>query len=207
MNSEEFVRHLGEVRVSAILRTDRPDAVEPAMAAAVRAGFTIVEFTLTTPDVYHWISEFAADDRLTVGAGTVLTPAEADRAVEAGARFLVSPVVDEAVIATATKLDVAMMPGCHTPTEMLRAQRAGAPLQKLFPAPADVPAYVRSCLGPLPSLRIVPTNGVDAANVRATLDAGAFAVGFVAPLFDAAAIARGDFDEIEKRGRRLLAAV
>src|SRR5437879_1636474 len=80
----------------------------------------------------------------------------------------------------------AVVPGCHTPTGVLAAHRAGAPLQKLFPAPGIGPAYVRACLGPLPFLKIVPTHNVDAANARAWLEAGAHAVGFTQSLFDAA---------------------
>ena len=128
-------------------------------------------------------------------------------AVEQGARFLVSPVVDEAVIEEAVRLGVAMMPGTHTPTEMLRAHRAGAQLQKLFPAPGLGPAYVQACLGPLPFLKIVPTNGADATNAAAWLAAGAHAMGFVAPLFDAAEVRAGQVDRIEARARALLSAV
>jgi 2-dehydro-3-deoxyphosphogluconate aldolase/(4S)-4-hydroxy-2-oxoglutarate aldolase len=90
---------------------------------------------------------------------------------------------------------------------MLRAWRAGAALQKVFPAPSGGPAFVRACLGPMPFLRLVPTSGVDAANAREWLAAGAWAVGFVAPLFDAAALAAGHFDAIERRARDLLSAL
>jgi len=207
MRPQDFVDYLGQVRASAILRTDIAAAARPAMDAAVRAGFRVVEFTLTTPDAFDLIAEYSRNEDLVVGAGTVLTPEEARQAVKAGARFLVSPVVDEAVIEAALSLEVAAMPGCHTPTEMLRAYRAGAPLQKLFPAPGNGPAYVRSCLGPLPFLRLVPTNGVDADNADAFFAAGAYAVGFVAPLFDGPALAEGRFDDVERRGRRLLKAV
>jgi Entner-Doudoroff aldolase len=142
-----------------------------------------------------------------VGAGTVLTAQDAEDAVAHGARFLVSPVVDEEVIEAARRLGVAAIPGCATPTEMLRAWRAGAPLQKLFPAPGPGPAWVKATLAPLPFLRIVPTNGVTAENARAWLDAGAFALGFVAPLFDPADLAARRFDRIEERARFLLVAV
>ena len=100
-----------------------------------------------------------------------------------------------------------MMPGTHTPTEMLRAHRAGAQLQKLFPVPANGPKFVRACLGPMPFLRIVPTNGVHKNNAAGYFKAGAFAVGFVASLFDATALEEGDFDRIEERARELLAIV
>ena len=98
-------------------------------------------------------------------------------------------------------------PGTHTPAEMLRANRAGAPLQKPFPAPGIGAPYVKACMGPMPFLRIVPTSGVDAANAAAYFAAGAFAIGFVAPLFDADEIAAGRFDLIEQRARTLLEAV
>ena len=100
-----------------------------------------------------------------------------------------------------------MMPGTHTPTEMLRAHRAGASLQKLFPAPGIGPTYVKACLGPMPFLRIVPTSGVDESNAAAYLQAGAFAVGFVTSLFDPEDLAAGRFDRVEQRARSLLAAV
>ena len=126
--------------------------------------------------------------------------------LESGAGFLVSPVVDEAVISAARELGVAVMPGTHTPTEMLRAHRAGAQLCKLFPAPAGGPVWVRSVLGPMPYLKIVPTNGVDEHNAADWLAAGAFATGFVATLFAARDIEAGRWDAIESRARRCLAA-
>lgn len=207
MRPDDFVARLGEERASAILRTDDRQVAAQAMAAAVRGGFRVIEFTLTVPGVYELIAEFAGDERLVVGAGTVLEVDQARRAVEAGARFLVSPVVDETVIAAAGALGVAMMPGTHTPTEMLRAHRAGAQLVKLFPAPAGGPAWLRSVLGPLPFLKVVPTNGVDADNAADWLAAGAWAAGFVAPLFVADELARGDWAAVERRAGELLAAV
>ena len=177
------------------------------MEAAVHGGFRIVEFTLTTPGALGLIEEFAGRDGPVVGAGTVLSAEQAKAAFDRGASFLVSPVVDEKVIEAAGALGVAVMPGTHTPTEMLRAHRAGAPLQKLFPAPGVGAAYVKACLGPMPFLRIVPTAGVDQSNAAAYRAAGAFAVGFVAPLFDPQEIAAGRFAGIQERARSLLRAV
>ena len=207
MNPERFVALLGEARASAILRCPAREAARSAMEAAVRGGFRIVEFTMTIPGALDLVEEFARRQDLIVGAGTVLTPDEARAAVGRGARFLVSPVIDPEVIVAALSLGVAVIPGCHTPTEMLAAHRAGAPLQKLFPAPGIGPAYVSACLGPLPFLKIVPTHGIDASNARAWLDAGSHAVGFTQSLFDAGEIEAGRFDRIEERARALLAAV
>lgn len=206
MKADDFIEFFHAERGSAILRTSIATAVEPAMEAAVRAGFRICEFTMNTPDALQHIKAFSARDGLVIGAGTVLTVDDARQAVDAGAKFLVSPVTDEAVIEEALRLGVAVMPGTHTPTEMLRAHRAGAHLQKLFPTAGTGPGFVKACRGPLPFLRIVPTSGVHENNVAAYLKAGAFAVGFVAPLFDPNDMAAGAFDRIEERGRRLLAA-
>jgi len=207
MDPQTFVRLLGEVRATAILRTDVEEHAAPAMEAAVRGGFRVCEFTMTVPGVLERIAEFSRRDGLVVGAGTVLTVEDARAAVAHGASFLVSPVVDEEVIEEAHRLGVAAMPGTHTPTELMRAHRAGAPLQKLFPAPGLGPAFVAACLGPMPFLRIVPTNGVTEENAPAWLAAGAHALGFVAPLFAPVEVAEGRFDLVEARARRLLAAI
>lgn len=207
MKPASFVELLGRERASAILRTAHGEAAGPAMEAAVRGGFRVVEFTLNTPGALDLIERFARNVELTVGAGTVLTVDDARAAVERGARFLVSPVVDADVIREAEALGVAMIPGTHTPTEMLLAHKLGAPLQKLFPAPGDGPGFVRACLGPLPFLRIVPTSGVDEGNAAAFLAAGAHAVGFVGPLFDPDDLQAGRFDRVERRARALLASV
>ncbi len=206
MIPDAFIEILWEVRTTAILRASDGDVARAAMQAAVDGGFKIIEFTLTTPNVLDLIHDFSRQEDLIVGAGTVLTPKMADAAVAAGARFLVSPVVDEAVIRRAAELGVAVMPGVHTPTEMTRAHRAGAPLQKLFPAPAGGPAFVRACRGPLPFLRIVPTNGVDERNVGEWLSAGVWACGFVASLFAPQDMAGGNYEAIQRRAQRIRTA-
>ncbi len=206
MGPNDFLAAFADRRASAIIRTSSEASARSAMEAAVRGGFAICEFTLTTPGALALIAEFAAKPGIIVGAGTVLTAIEARDAVNAGARFLVSPVVDAAVIAEARNLNVAVMPGCATPTEMLTAHRAGAQLQKLFPAPSG-PAWVAQTLGPMPFLRIVPTSGVTLENASAYLAAGSFAVGFVNSLFDPTDIAAGRFDAVEARAKAMLKAV
>lgn len=207
MSLEDFVDRLGEERATAIVRWHEQEGAAAAMEAAVRGGFRIVEFTMTTPGALELVREYSQREALIVGAGTVLTVQEAESAVEAGARFLVSPVVDEAVVEVAGSLGVVAIPGAHTPTEMLRAHDAGAPLIKLFPAPAGGPTWLRALLGPLPFLRVVPTNGVSGANADDWLDAGAFAVGFATALFDPNLLARGEFDAIEEAARDIVGRV
>ena len=206
MRPEEFCEFLHQEQASAILRTPHGDRAVPAMRAAARAGFKVLEFTMTIPNALGAIETLAGEVDGVVGAGTVLTVEQARDAVSAGARFLVSPVCDPAIIDVAQELGVACIPGCFTPTEMLTAHRAGAPLVKLFPIPGTGPSFVRAVLGPLPDLRIVPTSGVTGENVADYLAAGAFAVGFVTPLFHSSDIEREDYDKIEDRGRTLLDA-
>ena len=207
MTPEHFVEYFGRVKASAILRTNDQEKAALAMQAAIRGGFKVIEFTLTIPGVFDLVQDFSNREGLVVGTGTVMDVAQAQQSVDAGARFLVSPVVDEDVIWAANELGVASMPGTHTPTEMLCAHRAGAQLCKLFPSPHGGPDWVRAVLGPMPFLKIVPTNGVDHHNAGDWIAAGAYAAGFVAPLFVPADIAAGHWDAIEERARQCLAAI
>ncbi|MCX4242985.1 bifunctional 4-hydroxy-2-oxoglutarate aldolase/2-dehydro-3-deoxy-phosphogluconate aldolase [Paraliomyxa miuraensis] len=213
---DEFLATLWDHRITAILRTTDQQLASDAMDAAIAGGMRIVELTLTTPGALEIVAALSTReglppsrglDRLVVGAGTVLRPQQARDAVAAGARFLVSPIMDPEIIALAGELGVPILPGVHTPTEMVAAHRAGAPLLKLFPGPAGGPAYLRSALAPLPFLRVVPTNGVDLDNAAAWLRAGAFAVGMTTGLFEPAALAARDLAAIERRAAALLAAV
>jgi len=203
----DFIAAFKQERASAILRTNDAATARNAMNAVIEGGFTICEFTLTIPNAFSLIREFSQRPGLLIGAGTVLSPQEAHEAVSAGACFLVSPVVDEEVIDAANRLGVAVMPGCSTPTEMLKAHRAGAQLQKLFPAPGPGPIWVSQTLGPMPFLKIVPTGGVTLDNFAGYLQAGAFAVGFVNSLFDPADLAAGNFAAVSARAQTMRKAV
>ena len=207
MKPEAFVERLGREKASAILRTNDQEKAALAMEAAIRGGITILEFTLTVPGALELVQDFSKREGLVVGTGTVMDTQEVRDSVDAGARFVVAPVVDEVVIEAAPDLGVATMPGTHTPTEMLRAHRAGASLCKLFPAPAGGPVWAKSVLGPMPYLKIVPTNGVDEHNAAEWLKAGCFAVGFVNTLFVPEDIAEGRWDELEARAGRCIQAV
>lgn len=174
------------------------------MKAAVDGGIRLVEFTLTTPGAIELITEFAADDRLTVGAGTVMSTDQASEAVNAGARFLVSPIADRELIAQADALDVACIPGAFTPTEMEQAWRWGADFVKLFPEPAGGVDFVRAVRGPLPHLRIFPTAGATPDNFTEYLDAGCAGVGFVRSLFAPEDLASRNFAAIRDRAAMIV---
>jgi 2-dehydro-3-deoxyphosphogluconate aldolase / (4S)-4-hydroxy-2-oxoglutarate aldolase len=198
---------LARHRVSAIVRAPDREKAERAMEAAVQGGFRIVEFTLTTPGALDLVRAFSKRPGLVVGAGTVLELRMAREAVAAGAEFLVSPVTEPEIIREAQTLDVVSIPGTYTPTEMLLAHRAGAEVLKVFPAPADLPAFVTQIRGPFPEFRLYPTAGVTPENIEAVLKAGAFGAGFVASLFTPADMASENYAGIEARARGIVEKV
>jgi 2-dehydro-3-deoxyphosphogluconate aldolase/(4S)-4-hydroxy-2-oxoglutarate aldolase len=191
-----------DVRVVAILR-GLPQARTVAVAAALgAAGVRAIEVTIDSPGALEAIAEIAALDGVTAGAGTVLTITEAERALAAGAEFLIAPVVDVELIAWAAARGVPMMPGAFTPTEAATAWNAGAAAVKLFPAGALGPAYVRAVRAPLPGIPLIPTGGVRVEDVVPYLEAGAVAVALGSEL-----AAGGDPDEAGRRARTILASI
>lgn len=203
MNRQAITETMQARRVSAILRTNDAEVAARAMDAAVAGGFRLVEFTLTTPGALDLIGTFSKREDLLVGAGTVLTTDEAEAAVRAGARFLVSPIVDPEVIRAAAAMNVVSVPGASTATEIVTAHRAGADIVKIFPAPADLPAFVTQIRGPLPGIKLFPTAGVTPDNFLAVLRAGAFGVGFVASLFAPGDMKAKAYDTIRERAEAI----
>jgi Entner-Doudoroff aldolase len=179
------------------------------MQAAIDGGFKICEFTLTTPDCLEHLSNFRAkyDGKVMIGCGTILTTDDAERAMDAGSEFIITPVMLPDVIEWCRDRNIVCAPGCQTPTELVMAYRHGAPLQKLFPGVAGGPAWVKAVSSALPFLAINPTSGVDLDNAGEYLKNGAASVGLVAPLFDQAAIAAGDFDKIAQNAAKVMSNV
>lgn len=150
----------------------------PIAGIFLAEGVPVFEVTLNSPDALDLIRTLrAAYSNLYVGVGTVLRPAQAEQALEAGAQFLVSPHIDSRLAEAAYRAGVTWIPGALTPTEILQAREAGAVLIKLFPAAAVGPAYVRHLRGPLPDVELVPTGGISAENAADFISAGAVAVG------------------------------
>lgn len=208
-NFEAVLDKFAQIRACAVLRTATSEACPKAMQAAIDGGFKIVEFTLTTPDCLQHLSDFRAkyDGDVMVGCGTILTTQDAANAMEAGSEFIITPVMLPDVIEWCKERNIVCVPGCQTPTEMVQAYRHGAPLQKLFPGVAGGPMWVKAVSSALPFLSINPTSGVDLDNAGDFLRNGAASVGLVAPLFDPAAIAAGDYDTIAKNAAKVMANV
>ncbi|WP_406064523.1 bifunctional 4-hydroxy-2-oxoglutarate aldolase/2-dehydro-3-deoxy-phosphogluconate aldolase [Streptomyces sp. NBC_01077] len=179
-----FRAALASAPVIAILRSTSATRFAEVTDTLLASGIRAAEFTLTTPGVLDALREYAADapPGLALGAGTVTTPAEAQAAVAAGATYLITPTTSTEVIAEAARLDVPVLPGAYTPTEILTAWRAGATMVKLFPAATGGPAYLRAVRAPLPHIPLVPTGGIGAGDAPAYLAAGAAALGIGSPL-------------------------
>jgi 2-dehydro-3-deoxyphosphogluconate aldolase/(4S)-4-hydroxy-2-oxoglutarate aldolase len=174
----EVVARIAARRVVAILRVaDGAEAVRTG-GALIAAGVDVVEVPLGVPGALEAITALGArhPDAL-VGAGTVMDADDAAHALDAGARFLLSPVLRPEVVRAAHARGSAAVPGAFTPTEVDACMRAGADLVKLFPADRLTPADLRTLLAALPGARLLPSGGIDAANAAAWLEAGATALG------------------------------
>jgi 2-dehydro-3-deoxyphosphogluconate aldolase/(4S)-4-hydroxy-2-oxoglutarate aldolase len=171
--------------------------------AAMRGGLRLIELTLTTPGALDAIAALADNPDCVVGAGTVLTAAEARDVAAAGGRFAMSPAFDPAVIDAAHESGLLAVPGAGSATEILNAHRAGADMVKVFPSGAlGGPEFLRKIRGPLPQIPLVPTSGPTAENLGDYFDAGAVAVGVGAAVFaDPSPI------EVEAAARRVRAAM
>ncbi|GAA1318619.1 bifunctional 4-hydroxy-2-oxoglutarate aldolase/2-dehydro-3-deoxy-phosphogluconate aldolase [Pseudonocardia xinjiangensis] len=196
-------------RVVAILRAGDSARAEAVVDVLVDGGIRCIELTMTTPGALDVVERLAARvaDVVDLGVGTVLTAAEVDRAVDAGACFVVSPSVVPAVIGAAARHGIASYPGALTPTEIHGAWSLGASAVKLFPAGSFGPGYLAALRAPLPHIPIVPTGGIGAGEAAAWLDAGAAALGMGGPLIGDAMTATGDLGALAERVRAVCAAV
>jgi 2-dehydro-3-deoxyphosphogluconate aldolase / (4S)-4-hydroxy-2-oxoglutarate aldolase len=199
--SAATLAELGRAAVVAIVRTPGPEGVADACRAVAAAGLPCLEITLTVPGALGLIGELA--DELVIGAGTVLDEDQCRRAIEAGARFVISPGFAPDVVAYARAHDVVAIPGALTPTEVMRCVDAGADVVKLFPARVATPGYLADLAAPLPDVRLMPTGGIDADSARGYLVAGAFAVGIGSALVSPRAVRDRDLASITDVATRL----
>ena len=189
-----------------VVRAPSAALAERAVHAVFEGGVRVFEITLTVPDALPLISKLARQftGRALIGAGTVLSAAQAGACIDAGARFVVSPGFDAATVSLALARDVAVMPGALTPTEVIAAWQSGAPMVKIFPCSALGGAkYLRALRGPLPDVKLMPTGGVNAATAAEYLAAGASALGIGSELVDVAALKAGRDSELSERAREL----
>lgn len=194
--------------VIAVLRAPTAEAAIRASDALVAGGITGIEITYSTPDAAAVIREVRRrhSDGVYLGAGTVLEAAQAVKAVEAGAQFLVSPGTEPVLAAAMLDTGATVLSGALTPSEVMTVLGLGVPVVKLFPASLGGPAYLKALRGPFPQVSFVPTGGVNSDNLAEWLAAGAVAVGAGGELCPASALAAGDWDTITATARQFAAA-
>ncbi|WP_228033806.1 bifunctional 4-hydroxy-2-oxoglutarate aldolase/2-dehydro-3-deoxy-phosphogluconate aldolase [Streptomyces spongiae] len=197
--SSGFAAVLAGARIMPVLTVPDPATAAPLAEALAAGGARCAEVTLRTPGAEQALRTMAAHGGLIVGAGTVLTGEQVERAVAAGARFVVSPGLDEEVLAACREARVPAVPGIATATELMRALRAGLDTVKLFPAEAiGGPRTLRALAGPFPGARFVPTGGIDASRMDAYLaDPAVVGVGG-SWMATTAHLERGDYTEIRR---------
>jgi 2-dehydro-3-deoxyphosphogluconate aldolase/(4S)-4-hydroxy-2-oxoglutarate aldolase len=199
-------RLLAETPIVAVLRASDPRDYDAVVDVLIQNGVTSIELTLSTPGTLDHLPSLLArvGDSADIGVGTVTTSGEARRAIDGGARYLVTPIVRLDVIATAVAAGVAVYPGGLTPTELFSAWEAGASAVKIFPAETVGPQYGAHLRGPFPELDFIPSGGIAFGDIGAWLAAGATAVSLGGPLIGDA-LRGGSHDALAARAREAVA--
>ncbi|WP_329343505.1 bifunctional 4-hydroxy-2-oxoglutarate aldolase/2-dehydro-3-deoxy-phosphogluconate aldolase [Streptomyces sp. NBC_01352] len=199
MSGTDLASVLSGARIMPVLTVPSAAIAGPLADALATGGARCAEVTFRTTDAEQALKAMAAHGGLTVGAGTVLTPEQADRAVAAGARFIVSPGYDADVVARCRALDVPVVPGIATATELMRALRAGLDTVKLFPAePLGGTAALRALAAPFPQARFVPTGGIGPEEMPGYLAHPAVLAVGGSWMATAGHLERGDYDGIRR---------
>lgn len=177
-----------------IIRNLSIEDIKYAMEVFAEAGFTNVEVTLNTKNATEAIAYMAQQyaGKINIGAGTVCTLNDLEMAVDAGAQFIVSPIIKKEVIVKSVAMGIPIFPGAFTPTEIYEAWELGAPMVKVYPAGSLGPEYITSVLSPLNAIKLLPTGGVNVSNAKAFMKAGAYGLGVGGELFNKKIIASRD---------------
>ncbi len=204
----EIISRLIQPGIIAVVRAPSADLVGPLSEALVEGGVIAIEITLSTPDALRAIREAAATlgARALVGVGTVLKPHDCAAALEAGAQFIVTPILRPELVPLAHQANRPIMLGAYTPTEVQLAHESGADFVKLFPADTLGPGYLKSLLAPLPHLKLVPTGGVELNNARDFIKAGAAALGVGSSLVSRQILLNRDWKELTRLARSFVQA-
>jgi 2-dehydro-3-deoxyphosphogluconate aldolase/(4S)-4-hydroxy-2-oxoglutarate aldolase len=199
-----------QIGIVPVVRASSSDEARTAAECMCKGGIPIVEITMTVPgaiDVIHELAKHAASELL-VGAGTLLNAETAQRCLDAGAQFLVSPGFKAETVALAVRTRTLIMAGALTPTEVITAWEAGADFVKIFPCGQVGGAkYIKALKGPFPGIPLVPTGGVNLSTAAEFLEAGAEALGIGAELVHPHALKSGNRNAIVESARKFLAIV
>lgn len=208
VDNAQLEERLRVTRLVAILRGTDVDATVAAARTLIDAGVLTLEIALTLPDAEEAIAQVVKDapESALIGAGTVLSAADVERAAAAGAQFMVTPTLS-ASVGYAIAQGIGVLPGVYTPTEIQRGHDLGSAAVKLFPASALGPGFIRAVRDPFPGARIIPVGGVSVDTVGEYLAAGAFGIGVGGPLVGDAATPGGDLAALASRAGAFVRAV
>ncbi len=191
-----------------IVRGIHKDKINRLAETVISAGLNHIEITMNTDGAAPMIKELirAGEGLLSVGAGTVLSLEDMHAALDAGAGFIVSPVIVEEVMAYCVKNSIPVFPGAMTPQDIYRAWQLGATMVKLFPAKSLGPVYIREIKGPLDKVPLLACGGVSPANIGEFFDAGCEAIAFGGSIFKREWMERGDWDSVGRALQELIGA-
>ena len=210
MTKEESSKRITEIGIVPVVRASSAKQAMQAAEAVCAGGIPIVEVTMTVPGAIEVIAELAktAGKEMLIGAGTVLDAATAQRCLDAGAEFLVSPGYDAETVQLAKRLGKLIMAGALTPTEVITAWKAGSDFVKIFPCGTVGGAkYIKALKGPFPQVPMVPTGGVNLNTAADFIQAGSAALGIGGELVSAAALKSGNMKEITDAAKQYVAIV
>jgi 2-dehydro-3-deoxyphosphogluconate aldolase/(4S)-4-hydroxy-2-oxoglutarate aldolase len=190
-------------------RVNAPELAQFAAETVFAAGIPVIEITLTVPLALRVVNDLAKRyPDVAVGVGTILDEESANRAIDAGARFLTSPGFVPEVVAFANKADIVVFPGAITPTEVIAAWKAGSDFVKIFPtAPVGGAQYIRALKVPLPQIPLIVTGGVNQLTALDYIVAGATAIGVGGELLPIEALTFRQENRIHELARRFIAMV
>ncbi|GIO43376.1 bifunctional 4-hydroxy-2-oxoglutarate aldolase/2-dehydro-3-deoxy-phosphogluconate aldolase [Paenibacillus apis] len=209
MTKQEQLDKLMNSGIVAVVRRPPSDKVQLITDALVAGGVEALEITVDSEGVFELIPLLKEKygGQVLVGAGTVMNASVAEKALQAGADFIFSPILDEATIKITNRYGRISIPGVMTPTEIAKGYEWGADVLKIFPGATLGASYIKEVSAPLAGIPMMPTGGVTLDNVAEFIHAGAVAVGLGSSLLNKAAIAEERYDDITELARRFKAAI
>ena len=208
MKNEFKADKFDEMPVIGILRNVPLPDIEAILPFYIKAGFTNLEVTMNSNGAEETIRHLSENyPSLNIGAGTVCDKNDLKRAVNAGASFIVTPVVDEKVIKKCVKWGIPIFPGAFSPLEIYSASKYGATGVKVFPANHLGPSYIKDVLAPFQHLKLYPTGGVNLENISAYFKAGAKGLGMGGTLFLASLLETKDYENLGLHFEKVALAV
>jgi 2-dehydro-3-deoxyphosphogluconate aldolase / (4S)-4-hydroxy-2-oxoglutarate aldolase len=207
MPKSDVLARIKTERVIALIRADSPASLLDCARALSAGGLNCIELTMTTPGALELCAQVTRElPEILLGLGTVLDAQTARQGVAAGAKFIVTPAVRPEVIEACHALDVPILGGALTPSEIYASWELGVDVVKIFPAEFFGPAYIKSIKAPFPKIKVMPTGGVTPETVSEFLKNGAFATAAGSALVLPAALKAGDWAAITARARQFVAA-